>query len=171
MNGYGGLPTKSSGSEINGGAVSANGDSYLWDSSRNLLFVTLKQRANSTQYKNFCPTAGCDFVWIEASVGNGAYDCMNAAYSGSNSIQRENDDWLNVPFAATSQRVRVDPLSEAAEVSPKTEKNNENNSKNNVVIIASVVGCFGGVAVVSVIAFYVYRRKSRKQQETSEIPL
>jgi len=74
-------------------------EGFFYDTSRNILFVQVKQRLVRTDYNNFCPSGGCDFIHIEASVPSGAIatDCTNNAYSGD-SLQITSGGWLDTKF-------------------------------------------------------------------------
>jgi len=74
-------------------------EGYYWDANRRILSVNLKQRLDRTNYANFCPDGGCDFIHIEASVPAGAApgDCTADAYSGD-SLQITSGAWLNTQF-------------------------------------------------------------------------
>jgi len=80
-------------------SAAESGDGYFYDTNRNILFVTVKQRYSRTDYANFCPSGGCDFVHIDASVPDGAVptDCTDAAYSGD-SVQVASGSWLSSKF-------------------------------------------------------------------------
>ena len=71
------------------------GNKYNWDAARGLLTFTVRQRNVRSNYGNFCPNNGCDFVWVKANVPAGARDCTNAAYSGD-SLQETNSNWYNM---------------------------------------------------------------------------
>jgi len=74
------------------------GEGYFFDNSRGLLFISVKQRRQRSDYNNFCPNEGCDFVHVEANVPAGAAaECTAAAYSGD-SIQVTGGNWLNMKF-------------------------------------------------------------------------
>jgi len=74
-------------------------EGFFYDTSRNILFVQVKQRLARSDYNNFCPAGGCDFIHVEASVPNGAVatDCVNKAYSGD-SLQITSGSWLDTKF-------------------------------------------------------------------------
>jgi hypothetical protein len=58
-----------------------SGDAYYWDSARGLLFITLYQRYERSDYYNYCPDQGCEVVWVDANVPAGTSgDCRASAY-------------------------------------------------------------------------------------------
>jgi hypothetical protein len=97
----------------------SDGDSYYWDEGRHLLFVTLKQTHQRTNQGDFCPSEGCNFVWINANPNGSSFprfgffsiflwthslsckgpmqNCAEVAYSGD-SIQETTGDWLEKSF-------------------------------------------------------------------------
>jgi len=76
-----------------------NSEGYFFDNSRNILTVQVKQRLSRSNYNNFCPDGGCDFIHVEATVPSGAVatDCVNSAYSGD-SAQITSGSWLDTKF-------------------------------------------------------------------------
>jgi len=76
-----------------------SGEGYFYDNSRGILTVAIKQRLSRSNYANFCPDGGCDFVHIEAAVPDGAVptDCTDEAYAGD-SLQITSGSWLNTKF-------------------------------------------------------------------------
>lgn len=71
------------------------GDSYYFDSVHSILYVTVQQRLNRTNYANFCPNEGCDFVWITATftAPPTAVDCTQQAYASG--FQVASSSWLS----------------------------------------------------------------------------
>jgi hypothetical protein len=59
-----------------------SGDSYYWDSQRNMILVTLKQRYERHMHDAYCPLEGCEQVWIQANVpsDSGSVSCGDVAY-------------------------------------------------------------------------------------------
>jgi len=86
-------------SQLSNRQVVESQEGYFYDGSRNILFIQVKQRLARTDYNNFCPSGGCDFVHVEASIPNGAVpvDCTNSAYSGD-SVQISSGSWLDAKF-------------------------------------------------------------------------
>jgi hypothetical protein len=79
-------------------AAVQNGTSYYFDASRSLLYVTVKSRQAREDYGAFCPSNGCDFVWINMNIPAGATarDCTADAYSGANTLQDTTSAWYNL---------------------------------------------------------------------------
>jgi len=72
-----------------------DGGSYYYDSVHSILYVSVSQRYNRTNYANFCPGDGCDFVWVTASFSGSAVapDCTQQAYSSG--FQVTSSSWLD----------------------------------------------------------------------------
>jgi hypothetical protein len=102
--GLGGIPWADESSpslEMAGSRTEASyvaGSAYYWDAGRSLLFINLKQSHSRTDFGNFCPWEGCDFVWIEAEGANSARDCSAEVYNGDNSLQISSGQWLATSF-------------------------------------------------------------------------
>jgi len=77
-----------------------DGSNYYWDSSRNILFVKITQTNARTDQENFCPLSGCDWIWIQSNAAGSGRECTADAYSGSNSIQISDGDWLSTQFSS-----------------------------------------------------------------------
>jgi hypothetical protein len=76
-----------------------SGSAYYWDSNRGILSVTIAQRQDRTDFGSFCPSGGCDVLWVDANIPAGAVitDCTNSAYSGD-SHQITGGTWLATKF-------------------------------------------------------------------------
>jgi len=106
---------------VTGNQASTSGDSYYFDQARGILFINLQQRNARTDYGNFCPEQGCDWVWVTAqfTAGAAARDCTADAYN--NGFLRPAGSWLNqqvVPAAKTITGVLQSILSSAPVLTP-----------------------------------------------------
>lgn len=82
------LQQQSSVTTISATGISSSSDSYTYDVANSILYLRLQQRNARTDYGNFCPDSGCDWLWINArfTISATARDC-SGSYSSSSLLQ------------------------------------------------------------------------------------
>lgn len=81
-------------------SASTNANGYFYDNARSILYITLQQRNSRAAYGGFCPSQGCDLVWINAQfpISAAARDCTTDAFASG--FLTTSSSWLNQKLAS-----------------------------------------------------------------------